>query len=104
MISVTVEFWLWMGKELSEEFLSPSEMRSVLKRSVEDGTTIGELFTQLANRYHPIGDKIFDSEKRVFYQHLVVTMNNRVTSPSDLCERVLKDDDKVTVLPMYMGG
>jgi len=93
-----------MGEELTEDFLSPSEMRSALEISVDDGTTIDELFTRLADRYRPVGEKIYDKGKRVFHPHLVLTINNRVASPSNLVDRVLKDGNKVTVLPMYMGG
>ncbi len=104
MISVKVEFWLWMGEGLGKDFHSPSDMRSTLDMSAQDGTTIMGLFAHLADRYRPIGEKIYNREKRDFYPNLVVSINERVVSPNEIDKRILEDGDKVTVLPMYMGG
>lgn len=104
VINLRVEFWLWMGRELGENFHSPSDMRSTLEIKMEDGTRIRELFTQLSESSRPIGEKIFNSEKKDFYPYLVVTLNDRVLSPLEAPDRILREGDKVTVLPMYMGG
>ncbi len=104
MISVKVEFWLWMGEELDKDFHSPSDMRSTMDMNAQGGTTIMGLFAHLADRNGPIGEKIYNRGKRDFYPNLVVTLNDRVISPNEIHKRILEDGDKVTVLPMYMGG
>jgi len=102
MIRVTVELWLWLGKELGEDFKSPSRMRSVLETVVEDGTTVGELFDDLADRYEPLRDKVFSNHS--FVPYVVVTMNERIIRTDRLCDRVLEDGDRIRVLPIYVGG
>jgi len=104
MIKVTIELWLSMGEELGEDFRSLSHMRSVLEATVKEGTTVGKLFGQLADRYPPIGEKVFDRKTQRFCGDVVVTFNERVISPSDVYGRILQRGDKITVLPVYAGG
>lgn len=102
MVQVTVDLWMWLAKELGEDFQSPSQMRSILETTVEEGTTVRQLFENLADRYPPIGRKVFRDHS--FDQYVVVNLNDRSVSAAKLCDRVLEDGDKITVLPMYLGG
>ena len=104
MNSVTVELWLWLGKELKGGFESPSEMRSVRNEVVEEGTNIGQLLNNLANRYDPFGQKVFDIRGKKLHPHVVLTYNDHVISPHNLYEQVLKEGDKITIMPLYTGG
>lgn len=104
MNRVTIELWLWLGNELKGGFESVSEMRSVKEENVEEGTTIRQLLDHLAKCYPPIAEKVFDlTEKRV-YPYVIVNYNDRVISPYEVYDKVLKDGDKITILPMYVGG
>lgn len=102
MVRVKVELWMWLSKELGQDFESPSDMRSILQTSVEDGTTVRKLFEDLAVRYRPISEKVFKDHS--FSQYVVVIINDRITSTVELYDRILEEGDKVTVLPMYVGG
>ena len=104
MNHVTVEIWLWLGKELGEDFKSLSEMRSLKEESVEEGTTIHQLLDSLARCYPPIARHIFDIQVKKLSPNVVVIYNDQVISPHIVHEQVLKDGDKVKVLPIYMGG
>jgi molybdopterin converting factor small subunit len=104
MNSVTVELWLWLGKELKGDFESPSEMRSARKELVGEGMTVGELLKDLANRYEPFRQKVFDLREKRLYPQVVLTYNDQVISPHHLYEQVLKDGDKITMMPLYTGG
>lgn len=104
MIKVKFEIWMWLGKELGKDFKSLSEMRSIREEEVEDGITVRDFIDRLAGRYPPIREKIFDQGRRSFYPHVVATLNERVISPYEVYDRALKDGDKITVLPMYVGG
>ncbi len=104
MNHVTVEIWLWLGKELGEDFKSLSEMRSLKEESVEEDTTIHQLLDSLARCYPPIAQNIFDPKVKEVYPHVVVNYNDQVISPYVVHEQVLRDGDKITVLPVYVGG
>lgn len=102
MIRIKVELWMWLGKELGNDFESPSTMRSALETVVEDGTTVGQLFGELADRYCPIREKVFRNCS--FVPHVAVTLNERIVSAYGLCDRVMQDGDRITVMPVYAGG
>ena len=104
MICVTVELWLWMGEELRGEFERLSEMRSKRKEEIEEGKTVQQLLDQLARRYPPIARDVFDLQEKRVYPHVVVNYNDRVISPHIVHDQVVRGGDKITILPMYMGG
>jgi len=104
MICVTVELWMWLSKELSGDFEALSEMRSKRKEEIEEGKTVQQLLDQLARRYSPIARDVFDLQEKRVYPHVVVNYNDRVISPHIIHDQVLRDGDKITILPMYMGG
>jgi molybdopterin converting factor small subunit len=104
MIRVKLEIWLPLGKELGKDFHAVSEMSSVLEREVEDGITVRIFFDALARSYQSIQERIFERGKKTFYPDVVVTLNDRIIAPSELFDRVLKDGDKIAVLPMFVGG
>lgn len=104
MSRVTIELWLWLGGELREDFESLSEMRSKREEKVKEGTTIRELLCYLAKRYHPIAREVFDLKKNKVYSHIIVNYNDRAINPHTVHDQILRDGDRITILPMYMGG
>ena len=103
---VQVELWLWLSKELGGDFQSPSEMRSVTEVDVEKGTTVKNLFGRLADRYPVIGQKIFDRQNGKFYPNLsiILTSKEEMIRPYSGEDSVLKDGDRIKILPIYVGG
>ena len=104
MNRVTIELWMWLSNELRGDFESPSEMRSIKEEKVKVGTTIWELLNSLARGYPPIAKNVFDTEAKRLYSHVVITYNGRVISPHIVHNKILRDGDKITILPMYVGG
>ena len=104
MNRVTIELWLWLGNDLKGDFESPSEMRSIKEEAVKEGTTILQLLNNLARRYPAFSEKVFDGEKGMLHPYVVVNYNDKVISPHVVYQQVLNDGDRITILPMYMGG
>lgn len=102
MAKVRVEFWMWLGKELGKEFESPTDSRAVLETDIEDGTTVRRLFEDLASRYSRIREKIFNDHR--FSKLVVVAVNGRGISADKVYDRVLRDGDRITLIPISMGG
>lgn len=104
MIKVQVEIWLWLSNELKEDFEVLSPMRCKRQEEVPEGTTIGQLLATLARRYPPLANKVYDLEENKISPYIVVNYNERVINPYVVGEQPLKEGDKITVLPMYVGG
>ncbi len=103
---IKVELWMWLGNELGADFQSPSEMRSFTEMDVREGITVQELFDQLAARYPVIGQKVFNRKNREFYPNLSVILSSKDEriQPHNSEDSVLRDGDKIKVLPIYVGG
>ena len=105
-MKIRIELWMWLGNRLAPDFDSLSDMRSAKEVEVEEGLTVIQLFDLLASRYPLIGEKVFDREKGHFHPNLsiVVTQDGRVVSPFKPQGDAMKDGQKITVLPLYVGG
>ena len=101
MVRVRVEFWMWSGKELGPDFESPTDQRATLTVRAEDGTTVRALFQEL-ERYPMVKSKIFSN--RTFQPEINLALNSLVMGHDELYDRVLTDGDRISVLPMYVGG
>lgn len=104
MNRVKIELWFWLGKELGRDFHSPSQMCCSKEEFVEEGTAVWQLLEDLAKRYPAIAERIYDSGTKRVYPNVVVNYNDRVISPHTVHEQVLKDGDKITLMPLYAGG
>jgi molybdopterin converting factor small subunit len=103
MIRVRLEIWMQL-ENLGKDFHSTSGVCATREEQIEEGITVRDLFDRLAERYQPFREKIFQRGKGVFYPEIVVTVNDRIISPDEICPKVLEDGDKITVLPMFGGG
>jgi hypothetical protein len=101
MVQVKVEFWMWSGKELGPDFESPTDQRAALSLCVGDGTTVCALFEGL-ERYPLIKQEVFSDH--TFRPEINLALNSLVMGHDELYDRVLTDGDKISVLPMYVGG
>jgi molybdopterin converting factor small subunit len=104
MNRVSIELWLGLSKGDEGDFESPSEMRSIREEEVEEGTTILQLLDRLARTKSSFAGKVFDLKAKSLYPHLVISYNDRVISPYEVYDRILKNGDKITILPMHPGG
>ncbi|MGB9698740.1 MAG: MoaD/ThiS family protein [Thermodesulfobacteriota bacterium] len=104
MISVQVELWLWLSKELQGDFTYLSPMRCVRQEKIPAGTTIGQLLANLAKRYSPLANKVYDLGENKLNPYIVINYNDQVISPYVVEDQLLKEGDKITILPMYVGG
>ena len=101
---VTIELWLWLGKELKGDFESPSETRSIREEFVEEGTSIRDFLYSLANRYRPIEEHVFDILKKELRPEVVGTYNERFLRADDFYTQALREGDRIIIMQMYTGG
>ena len=100
-----VKLELWLSQEtLGKDFKALSEVKSALEIDIDDGTSVTMLFKNLAQRYRPIEEKIFDTDRDSFYADVMVTLNGRILSYAEIYGRVLQDGDEIAILPMHVGG
>lgn len=104
MIRVKLEIWIQLGEDLGKDFQTLSDTSSILEKEIETGITVRNFFSQLAERYQAIREKIFERGGNSFYPGVVASLNDRIIPPHELYDSVLKEGDKITILPLFMGG
>lgn len=102
MARVKIGLWMWQGKEMGPEWVTPGDLRANLETEVPEGTTVRGFIENLAERYPPIREKVFPNHQ--FSPHVVVTLNHRGISKDELLDQVLQDGDVITVVPLIVGG
>lgn len=102
MVRVKVEFWVGngSGQEWGPDFESQTGKHPTLNLCVPDGTTVRALFEDL-ERYPMVKREVFD---RNFRPEINLALNSLVMGHDEIYQRVLTDGDRITVLPVYMGG
>ena len=102
MVRVKVEFWARSGssQDWGPDFESQTGEHATLNLRVPDGTTVRALFEDL-ERYPVVKQEVFD---RNFRPEINLALNSLVMGHDELYDRVLTDGDRITVLPVYMGG
>ena len=93
-----------MGKELGDDFQAPTSMRSEITLNFKPGAKVGDIFGNLARRYPPIKEKVFDPALGAFNQYVIVFINDRAYPQGMVVEKTLEDGDKIRVSPVYFGG
>jgi molybdopterin converting factor small subunit len=102
MVHVKVEFWTrgGSGQDWGPDFEFQGDRRATLNLCVPDGTTVRALFEDL-ERYPIVKQEVFH---RNFRPEINLALNSLVMGHDELYDRVLTDGDRITVLPVYMGG
>ena len=102
MVRVKVEFWTQSrsGKDWGPDFQLQAGKPVTLDLCIADGTTVRALFEDL-ERYPRVKAEVFD---RNFRPEINLALNSLVMGHDELYDRVLTDGDRITVLPVYMGG
>ena len=104
MNRIKIELWLGSSKEFEGYFQSLSEIRSERDEEVQEGTTIRQLLGYLSRRNFRFAQKVFDLETKGLYPDLLLNYNDQVICSCDAYDKILKHGDKITIVPVYVGG
>ena len=101
MGTVRLEF-LWSiaralgGEETTED--------TILETKVEEGETVRTLLGQLAGRYPPFAQIVFDAKSKNVSEEVSLFLNGRRVELLSGLETKLEDGDVLSFLPFISGG
>ena len=75
----------------------------ILEKQIQEGTTIGDLFADLASTYTDFRRAVFDSKTSKVNEQVMVVLNDSLLE-FPVTEIKLKTDDIITILLVYAGG
>jgi molybdopterin converting factor small subunit len=102
MGTVKVEIWSWPAAPRAK--LSDVKKRITLEEKIRPGMSALDLFNGLAESDASFRDFIFDRVTQEFHFHVSVVFNERVINMPELSKTLLKDGDKIIIIPGVAGG
>lgn len=100
MAKVRLEIPPWVARMLNEQHVDSL----ILEREIEEGTTLGELLSDLALKYHNFDKMVYNPSLGHVADQLVVVLNDTALQDLNMTEVKLKDGDSVMLLPVFSGG
>ena len=76
----------------------------ILEKEIEEGTTIGDIWEDLAFNHIEFREAVFDPGTGKVSDQVMVVLNDSLLQFSNVTEVKLKDGDTVILLPVYSGG
>lgn len=75
-----------------------------LERSIEDGTTVIQLLSDLVTSYPGFREGLFNPETGTVSEQIGVGLNNQLLTFDEITQIKLGNNDTVVILPIYSGG
>ena len=100
MIDVHLEIMPW----LSRYFPSEGSGRVVMEKTVQDGTTVGDLLEALTAHNPEFRKVLFDTGTGRVVGYISVILNDRFLELAGGMEALLKPGDTVRLMPGFSGG
>jgi len=100
MITVYLEIMPW----LSRYFPAKGSERVLLEKTVEDGTTVGDLLEDLTSHNPEFRKVLFSTGTGRVVGYISVILNDRFLELSGGMEARLKPGDTVRLMPGFSGG
>jgi len=88
----------------SRIFASGEQTTFLLELEAPAGASLRVLLARLAGRYPGFDEAIYDPQRDVLREAVVITHNDRLVSPAAALDLVLQDGDTIALIPAYTGG
>ncbi len=75
-----------------------------VKKEVAPGTTVGALLDELAATNKDFRESVYSPTVGLAYEQISVLLNKVLLTHQEIVQTVLKDGDKLLLLPVYTGG
>ena len=99
-IQVQVKVLPWFS-----EIFAPGQQKSVLlEEDLPAESSLRSLLAHLAARHVRFDQAIYDPQRDVLRETVVITHNGRLVSPPASLGLVLQSGDTVALIPAYSGG
>lgn len=100
MNTINLQTYSWITEAIS----TGEQLNHILKKKVKPGTTIHELFSELAAEYPEFRKTVYDPGTNSLNDQVMIIVNGKLVQTSDLRSRPLQDNDSITISPIMVGG
>jgi sulfur carrier protein ThiS len=100
MNTVQLQLYSWTSQTLG----MPVCDDCILDKEVKEGTSISDLFTELAMGHPEFRKLVFNPETHEMSDQVLVILNNILLQVSEIAQTKLNNRDIITLAPVLFGG
>lgn len=89
---------------LSDAFGDKGSGYIVFNKETEEGTTVGDVISKLADEHQAFGDIIFDAKTGKPSGDVTIVLNDRLLESLKGLDTNVKDGDTIKLFPVIAGG
>ncbi len=89
---------------LTEPFGHGGTSRLVLEEELEAPTSLGDFLASLATKHPAIATAVLDLQAGRLFEHVSVVRNGVALAPHVAVTEIVKDGDRLVLLPAFSGG
>lgn len=75
-----------------------------LEEEVKDRTTVNNLLSYLVTNYPGFRETVYNPNAGEISDQIGVVLNDRLLTYRKITHTILKDNDVITIVPLYYGG
>jgi|WetSurMetagenome_2_1015567.scaffolds.fasta_scaffold119012_2 hypothetical protein len=99
-VTLNLQMYSWIYGLIGED----DNAGDLLKRELKAGTTLGDFFTSLVEKYPNFAKFVLDPATGVMNDEVVMIFNNQLVQFNKVKDRVISDQDTVILSPVLVGG
>jgi sulfur carrier protein ThiS len=100
MNTVQLQLYSWTSQTLG----MPVCEKSILDKKVKEGTSVSDLFSELAEGHPEFRKLVFDPATLQMGDQVLVILNNTILQASEIPDTKLNNNDVLTLSPVLFGG
>jgi molybdopterin converting factor small subunit len=100
MNTIKVQAYAWISGSMG----TADNQNQTLKKQLIEGTTLFDLFSDLAIQYPDFGRKVFDPQSGHLSDQVMIIVNGRLIQERDFKSTPMNNKDSVILSPVLVGG
>jgi sulfur carrier protein ThiS len=100
VLNIKLQTYSWISLTLGKT----DKTNRVFNKKIAAGTTLYDLFANLAERHPEFRDKVYNPATGAMNEQILVIINNRLVQARDFRQTELHDQDKITLSLVLAGG
>jgi molybdopterin converting factor small subunit len=100
MNTIKLQAYAWISGSMG----TADNQNQTLKKQLKEGSTLFDLFSDIAGQYPDFCQKVFDPKSGQVSDQVMIIMNGRLIQVKELKSTVMNDKDTVILSPVLVGG
>jgi molybdopterin converting factor small subunit len=100
MNTIKLQAYAWISGAMG----TADNQNQTMKKQINQGVTLFDLFSDLAGQYPDFCQKVFDPKTGQISDQVMIIVNGRLIQAKDFKATVMNDKDAIILSPVLVGG